>query len=410
MSNFEGGKDMKKKVLFAWITIVFMALVVCETSTFAQKATIKIGVVDDFSGPLAAQGRELAEAIKIFFTEKGWEVKGRKIEVVTADTRMIPDTALTKTKKMVMEDKVHLLIGYHSSSDSLAIRNYVHSQSIPTLSAAGAVDLTRDLKSPFIFRVMSSTAQNGYPFGVYAGKKGYKRAILMGMDFVAGRQNLLSAKAGFEEQGGKVIDEGYSPLGTTDFSPYLAKITRKKGETDVLFTSYWGGEAARFFVQYSEYGLKGIIPVCGVGGVDETALPALGKNGLGIKHLYVYCATIDTPGNKKFVKTIEKEIKRMPGAFAYMGYNSARIVWDALNKINAEVENTPKFLDVLRKTDFINELTGSRLHFDKNQGMIFDHYIMEIKEVDGKVVNIVIETIPQVEDPVDKFPIEFFKK
>ena len=392
------------------ISIMVLALVASPGASIAKKSAIKIGIGDDFTGPLAAQGRGLAQAVKIFLAEKGWEVAGRKIEAITEDTKLKGAIALTKTKKMLLQNKVNILIGFHGSGDTLAIRNYVHNQRIPLITAAGAVDLTRNLKSPFIFRVMSSNTQYGYPLGLYAGKQGYKSAILMGIDYVAAHQAGLVVKAGFEEKGGKVIDQGWSPWGTTDFSPYLAKITGKKDKIDVLLTCYWGAEAARFFVQYDEYGLRGTIPVCAGGGVDETALPALGKHGLGIRHLYVYTATIDTPGNRKFVAAFNKEMGRNPGGFAYIGYNAARIAWDALNKINGEVENTSQFLAALAKTDYMNDLTGGRLHFDENQGMILDHYVMEIKEVKGEVVNIVIETIPQVEDPVDKFPMSFFKK
>ena len=401
---------MKRIGLFILISIMFLVLIGYGAPASAQKPAIKIGVADDYTGTLAAQGRDLLQSVKIFFDEKGLNVAGRKIELVTEDTRLDAATALAKTKKLVLDDKVHLLIGYHGSGDTLAIRDYVHQQSIPLITAAGAVELTRNLKSPYIFRVMSGNTQYGYPLGVYAAKQGYKKAILMGIDYVAAHQAGLVVKAGFEEKGGKVIDQGWSRWGTTDFSPYLAKIAGKKGEVDVLLTCYWGPEAGRFFAQYGEYGLKGVIPVCAAGGVDETALPGLGKHGIGIRHLYVYAATIDTPKNKKYVETFEKEMGRSPGGFGFIGYNSARIAWDALEKINGEVENTSKFLDALRKTDFKNELTGGRLRFDERQGMILDHYIMEIREVKGKIVNIVIETIPQVEDPVDKFPMEFFKR
>ena len=92
-----------------------------------------------------------------------------------------------------------------------------------------------------------------------------------------------------------------------------------------------------------------------------------------------------------------------------MGYNSARIAWNALEKINGEVENTSKFLDALRKIDFKNDLTGSRLHFDERQGLIHDEYLLEVKEVKGELVTVVIERFPQVGDNVEKFSAEFFK-
>ena len=226
-------------------------------------------------------------------------MREEKIQLVTEDTKLDGATALTKTKKLVLDGKVHFLIGYHSTGDTLAIRDYVHQQKIPLLSVSGCVDITRDLKSPYIFRTGTSSAQFPYALGVRAAKKGSERAILMGIDYAGGHQVGAVLKAGFEEKGGKVIDQAWSRFGTTDYSPYLAKITGKKGEIDLLLTCYWGPDAGRFFAQYDEYGLKGVVPVYNAGGLDETALLSLGKHGIGIKQVYVYTSTIDTPKNRE---------------------------------------------------------------------------------------------------------------
>jgi branched-chain amino acid transport system substrate-binding protein len=403
--------DMKRKILLLLLfSIVFLPLIRYEAAASAQKSAIKIGILDDFSGGLAAQGREMAAAVKVFFREKNWEVAGRKIELFTEDTKLKADTALTKTKKLVLNDEVHFLIGAHGSGDALAIRDFVNQQKIPLLTVAGAEALTRDLKSPYIFRTRAATPQYAYPLGVYAAKQGYKRAILMGIDYVAAHQAGLVLKAGFEDNGGKVVDQAWSKWGTTDFSPYFAKILGKKGEIDVALTCYWGPEAGRFFAQYDEYGLKGVVPIYNAGGLDETALPSMGKHGIGIRHLFVYTSTIDTPKNRQFVDAMVEEMGRRPGTFACAGYYTARIAWNALQKISGEIENTPRFLDALRKTDFKSDLTGGRLRFDARQGIIQDLYLMEIRELKGEIVNIVIKTFPQVEDNVEQFPTEFIKR
>ena len=114
----------------------------------AQKPAIKIGVADDYSGSLAAQGRDLAQAVKVFFGEKNWEVAGRKIEAYNRRYQTGSATALTKTKKLVLDDKVHLLIGYHGTGDTDRNTRLRPSTKHTYDYCCWCSELTRPLKSP----------------------------------------------------------------------------------------------------------------------------------------------------------------------------------------------------------------------------------------------------------------------
>src|SRR5690242_20901777 len=80
----------------------------------------KIGVVYDYSGPLAAGGSELhALGTKImidYFNAHGG-VEGYKIEPVYADAQSKPDVAINEAVRLVEQEKVDMLLGFYASAE-----------------------------------------------------------------------------------------------------------------------------------------------------------------------------------------------------------------------------------------------------------------------------------------------------
>src|SRR6516225_10773039 len=81
---------------------------------------IKIGVVYDYSGPLAAGGSELhALGTKImidYFNAHGG-VAGYKIDPVYADAQSKPDVAINEAVRLIEQEKVDILLGFYSSAE-----------------------------------------------------------------------------------------------------------------------------------------------------------------------------------------------------------------------------------------------------------------------------------------------------
>src|SRR3989442_5069964 len=87
----------------------------------AQAPPIKIRVVFPLTGPISAQGIPERDAIKQAFDEENYQVAGRKIELVIEDSQGKPDVALTKFRKVVEGDRVHLLLSELVSSVGAAV-------------------------------------------------------------------------------------------------------------------------------------------------------------------------------------------------------------------------------------------------------------------------------------------------
>lgn len=363
-----------------------------------QLGPIKIGVLHDTTGPLAQIGAELNEGVRLHMSEINSEVAGRRIELIFEDPETKVDPGLTKLRKLVERDKVHVVIGPINSALAYAMRDYIHRTKMPTLvTQATATDLTQGKASPYLFRTGFGSEQLNLPVGWYAYKKlGYRRAIVIALDHVSGREQAAGFMKTFKQLGGTVVSEVYAPLGTPDWAPFLTRLKADVEKADVVLAIAWGADAIRLIKGYSEYGLKGIKPVLAHGSaVDEALLPSEAETALGMTNYLFYTPTLDTPENRRFRDLMKKFMNREPTNYHELGYVTAKVAVEAIRRINGKVEDVPALLAEIRKTNF--EAPQGKFRFDEKQNVIFDLHIRRVEKADGKLVNVFVDRIPSVD-------------
>ena len=366
---------------------------------FAQ-APIKIGVMFPTTGPIAAQGAPSRDAVKMAFEEEKMTVAGRKIELVYEDSAGRPDTGLTKIKAMVERDKVNLLVSELVSSVGAAVGPYVHEQKIPWVSVVSLAGLTRNLRSPYIFRFVPSSYQYGLAAAQLGKKAGWKKIYFIGWNAPPSREAFEAAKKVFGEE--NVVAAMFPNVGTPDYAPYLTKMDPTKA--DGVFAAMWGADAPRITRQYAEYGLSKKMPLFGMGSfTSEELLGDMPPEADGLLSAFTYCGTLDTPENKAFIEGYRSRYKATPGSYQYMGYMSAKMVIQAIKDVKGRVEDKEAFNAALRKVQIKGPM--GMTSFDDRQGMVSDFYALKVaKGPDGKLQNVCGERIPQVKDPYDMFP------
>ncbi len=127
----------------------------------------------------------------------------------------------------------------------------------------------------------------------------------------------------FEDAGGKIVQKIWTPLTVTDFSPYLAQISK---EADGVYAMFTGRSTLQFTKQYQEFGLKGKLPLVGGGTTtDEHALPSMGDEALGVITALHYSEALDNPANKKFVKAYREKAKKAASYYSEGTYTGAQM-------------------------------------------------------------------------------------
>jgi branched-chain amino acid transport system substrate-binding protein len=221
---------------------------------------IKIGVLYSLSGTFPVMGNGAATAAQLAFDEEGATIAGRRFQIILDDDEGKADVSLQKLKKLVEYEKVDVLLASFLSNVSLANRDYLHEEKIPTLTLGGSAALTREKKSPAYFRVAPSSFQWGTASAKYLiEKKNWKKIVLIGSNYLAPREGLGAAAKVYGTDG--VVETLWPPFGVLDYAPFLSKLAGVNADGAIV--AVWGSDALKFLPQYSDYGLDKRIPIFG---------------------------------------------------------------------------------------------------------------------------------------------------
>jgi branched-chain amino acid transport system substrate-binding protein len=369
---------------------------------FAQGAgTIKVGVLNTFSKTPGIFGETALRGIEVYLDEHGGKIADRKVELIREDDEFNPQVALQKLRKLVDSDKVHVVLGPLGSHIATAMAGYMKQAGTPWLiTGAGASTLTK-LRIPNLYRATLSNWQVAHPMGTWSAAHDVKDVVLIGSDFLAGHEVMDAFKETFTNGGGKVVKEIYPPIGTNDFSAYLSDIGASK--TTAVYGFLVGSEAGRFVKQFQQFGLKGKVKLLGFQPLlDSDTFPLQGTSAVGGLSTSIYCETLDTPENKRFVELYAKKSKELPGIMTEAAYTAVRIVDDAAKAVGGKIEDVAAFCEAVGKTNIVAPRGPVNFDPDTHQA-IQNVYVREVIEQDGKIVNKVIDVVPKVGDmPANK--------
>ena len=262
--------------------------------------------------------------------------------------------------------------------------------------------------SPYVFRTTFSASQVPTPLAKFTYDKLKARtATVIAGDTVGTIELVMGFARAFEEAGGKVVQELYAPIGTTDFGPFIGRIRR---DVDVVAALVAGADGIRFIKQYEEFGLKGKIQVVDTapGITDISLLPSSGPSALGMYASQPYVYTIDNPKNQKFVQAFRAKYGRDPGGPGEATYVALAAIHQALTATGGNIEDKAKFLEALRRMDL--EAPRGRVRFDQYQNIITDVMITRIDKVGDQIVPVVVETIPGVDQFLGMAPEAYIKR
>src|SRR5206468_4368807 len=92
---------------------ILLILLVAMTSVpvSAQRPPIKIGFATDLTGTAAQAAKDMVNGLTMYLDEIGYQMAGRKVELIVEDSQSRPDMAISKVRKLVEHDNVHILAG-----------------------------------------------------------------------------------------------------------------------------------------------------------------------------------------------------------------------------------------------------------------------------------------------------------
>ncbi len=215
-----------------------LGVVLLAGQAYAQE-TIKIGVTQPLTGAFAASGNYVAQGAKIAEDEinKAGGVLGKKIELIIEDNKSNPTEAVSTVEKLVVKDKVPVLMGAWSSTLTLAVMPKLEEYEIPMLVETSSSGKITTAGNPYIFRISPTSEMEAKAFQPLVAKLGIKKADFLNTnnDFGIGSAQEFSKmlKANGVEIG---VMETMDPK-ATDFSAQLTRIKASGGDTLFVTTA-----------------------------------------------------------------------------------------------------------------------------------------------------------------------------
>jgi len=374
----------------------------------AQAAPIRIGLLTVKTGPLASGGIQMEQGLRVYLKDRNNTLVGRPIELIVADTAGVPATARTKTQELVERDAVSCLFGPLAAFEALAIDDYIRQQKIPTIGFASADDLTQRKPNPWFVRASATSSQCSHVMADYAAKElKYKRMALIADDFAYGHEQNAGFQRVFEDAGGRIVQKLWPPLAIPDYGTYIVQL---KQDIDGLFIGFAGSNGFRFLRQFNEYGLKGKIPVVGgMSALDEAILQNMGEEALGTISACWYSGQLDNPANKAFVAGMRRDFNAEPGYYGAATYVMAAVFDAALKASDGKPEDKERFIETVRNIKVPDTARGA-VRFDQYGNVVGNVYIRRVERKDGKLVNTVIETYPDVSQFWTYKPEDYLKQ
>lgn len=377
---------------------VILAVLLTGAGTASAGEPVKIGVLLPYSGVFAVIGADITDGLE-FGLARFRARTARSIELFKEDTEVKPTVGLTKAKKLVYRDEVDLLVGPVGSNVANALRDFVHGAEIPLIIPnAGNNLLTGERCSKWILRTSFSNAQVTRGMGPWMVAHGYERVYLMAPDYAAGHQMMDAFRETFTAAGGTVVGEAYPSLRETrDYAPYLAQV--KAAAPQAMFVFFAGGPAIQFVKQYAEFGLKDTIKLAGAGWLTSPLyIDEQGPAAAGVLGILNYVPSIETPENIEFQLAFQNMFGRVASEFAVQGYDTARLIIEALVLTEGNVKKRAALVKAMHKVTFTGPRGALRIDPATNN-IIQDIHIFETRAAGDKVRAVVIDTLPAMQDP-----------
>jgi branched-chain amino acid transport system substrate-binding protein len=364
--------------------------------------TVKVGIINTYSGPLEAQGDQMERGIRLYMKLHAKDLPaGVKIELIRRDdTGPNPEVAKRLAQELIIRDRVQLLAGVVWTPNAMAMAPLVTAAKMP-LIIMNAATSSITTKSPYIVRTSLTLWQTSYPLGSWAAKNGIKTAFTMVSDFGPGIDAEQAFTKGFTDGGGKIAGSVRMPVTNLDFVPYMQRA--KDAGPAVVFAFVPGGkESTALMWAFDDLGLRQAgIKLIGPGSITtDEELQNMGDTALGVITISHYSPAAARPANQAFVKAYQAEFgeNQEPSYTAVDAYDGMAAIFHVIvaQKGNVDPDRTIALLKGWKDAD---SPRGLFMIDPDTRDIVQNEYVRRVEKVNGRIENVEFDTIPMVKDP-----------
>jgi len=307
------------------------------------QSTIQIGLVQPLTGAFAAAGTDVVNGAKIAADEintKGG-VLGKKLELITEDTKSNPTEAAAVAEKLIVRDKVPVLMGASASTATLAVMPKLMEYKVPMLVETSSSSKITTSGNPYIFRIAPPSEVEAVVFGKIVGRIGIKKADFLVVNNDWGRGTADEFSKTLKDNAIAVGLVERMDQGAQDMNAQLVKF--KGSGADTLFVTTAVEQLSLVLKQAASLGLNLRIISTGGSQNPDQLITNVGKAADGTWHLVFFApwapeATPDPAAAKTFVAEWNSRGLPFGGlTSSFRGYDGIRAITEAV-KIAGKAE------------------------------------------------------------------------
>lgn len=243
----------------SWAAVVAAAFAAgAMTPTFAQVSNdvVKLGVLDDMSGPYAdIQGPGDVVAVKMAVEDFGGKVNGKPIEVVSADVQMKADVGAAIARRWYDVENVDAIFGLGTSAVALAVQGLAQERNkVSIATSVGSTALTGKACSPTGIHWVYDTYALGKGTATAVMKQGGGDTwFFITADYAFGHSLESDTATIVKRNNGKVIGSVRAPVNSSDFSSFLLQAQSSKAQ--VIGLANAGADTINSIKNAGDFGL-----------------------------------------------------------------------------------------------------------------------------------------------------------
>ena len=295
--------------------------------------TIKIGEFASLTGKEATFGTSSHEGTLLAIEQinAAGGVLSKQLELLTEDDQTKAGEPANAVNKLISKDGVVAILGEVASSRSLEAAPICQQNKIPMISPA-STNPTVTQEGDYIFRVCFTDTFQGAALANFASGtlKAKKVAVLTDVKSDYSKGLAKSFKEKYSASGGAIGIELDFNGGDKDFKGQLTAI--KSDAPDAIFLPGYYNDVALICIQAKQLGMN--IPIFGGDGWESESLLTIGKDAMEGHYFSTHCSPDQgTPEMTAFVAAYKKRFNnKTPDAMAVLGYDSARVLADAIKR------------------------------------------------------------------------------
>jgi branched-chain amino acid transport system substrate-binding protein len=322
----------------------------------AEDKPIRIGVPTILSGRVAQLGISSKNALQMEadkFNAAGG-LNGRKIEIITRDSKGKPDEAANNTRQLINGDGCEIIISAESSAGAFAVQEVIRELKvlcIHTNSETSSLSADPKIRVPTAFRTARQGIHDAIVSASYAGNvakaKGLKTWMSCSPDYAYGRDNTSLFMEYLKKFHPELeqVGEAWPKLFQADYTENITKILQAKPQA--LYSALWAGDLVSFVDQSSIYNLFGQTSLFAINMADYTTLTAVKNLPHGIHSATRYLKTFPAnPENAAWADAYKAKYSDYPTNWSWENSLAMSFVTQAMKKANST--DATKLAGVLR--------------------------------------------------------------